>query len=96
MELNIGLIFVIIYLTIPLFLYIFQRLAEPSKDDLNRKTRVIVLVLGDLARSPRMLYHARSLAKGNVEVDLCGYDGKFRLSFGIANSLVVEFVNTFF
>lgn len=75
---SIGLFFVILYLTIPLGLYILQKLAEPSPDEIYRRKRTIVLVLGDLARSPRMLNHARSLAQGGLDVDLCGYDGKSR------------------
>jgi beta-1,4-mannosyltransferase len=35
--------------------------------------RVAVVVLGDLARSPRMQYHAQALAGDGVEVDLVGY-----------------------
>ena len=34
-----------------------------------------VVVLGDLGRSPRMQYHARSLADVGAEVDLVGYAG---------------------
>jgi beta-1,4-mannosyltransferase len=36
--------------------------------------RVTVVVLGDLGRSPRMLYHARALADSGAEVDLVGYE----------------------
>ena len=36
--------------------------------------RVSVIVLGDLGRSPRMLYHAEALANEGVDVDLIGYD----------------------
>jgi beta-1,4-mannosyltransferase len=35
--------------------------------------RVAVVVLGDLGRSPRMLYHALALARAGVEVELVGY-----------------------
>ncbi len=41
----------------------------------NDKIRATVIVLGDLGRSPRMQYHARSLADLGVEVDLVGYAG---------------------
>jgi beta-1,4-mannosyltransferase len=34
-----------------------------------------LVVVGDLGRSPRMLYHARSLALHGVDVDLVGDDG---------------------
>jgi hypothetical protein len=35
--------------------------------------RVIVAVLGDLGRSPRMLYHALALADSEADVELVGY-----------------------
>jgi len=35
--------------------------------------RATVVTLGDLSRSPRMLYHAQALASVSVEVDLVGY-----------------------
>jgi len=38
-----------------------------------RRMRVTVVVLGDLGRSPRMLYHARALGDTVAEVDLLGY-----------------------
>lgn len=38
--------------------------------------RVQVLVLGDIGRSPRMQYHALSIAKHGGSVDLIGYNGK--------------------
>jgi beta-1,4-mannosyltransferase len=37
--------------------------------------RTAVIVLGDLGRSPRMQYHAASLAAAGGEVDLIGLDG---------------------
>jgi len=36
---------------------------------------VQVVVLGDLGRSPRMQYHAISLAKSGARVDLIGFTG---------------------
>lgn len=36
---------------------------------------VQVLVLGDIGRSPRMQYHAMSIAKHGGRVDLIGYNG---------------------
>jgi len=38
-----------------------------------RAPHVAVVVLGDLGRSPRMLYHARALADANARVSLVGY-----------------------
>src|SRR5689334_16986493 len=37
--------------------------------------RAVVVALGDLGRSARMLYHARALAANGVEVDLVGFEG---------------------
>lgn len=36
---------------------------------------VQVLVLGDIGRSPRMQYHAMSIAKHSGRVDVIGYKG---------------------
>lgn len=40
------------------------------------KTSVQVVVLGDIGRSPRMQYHAISIAKHGGRVDLIGYQGQ--------------------
>ena len=37
--------------------------------------RAVVVALGDLGRSARMLYHAHALAANGVDVDLVGYEG---------------------
>jgi len=37
--------------------------------------KAIVLVLGDIGHSPRMCYHASSLASHGVNVELVGYSG---------------------
>ena len=51
-------------------------------------TRVQVVVLGDIGRSPRMQYHALSIAKHGAQVDLIGYKGsKHRRSVYQAFSL---------
>lgn len=44
-------------------------------DKSGQRTRVVVqvVVLGDIARSPRMRYHAVSLADAGCTVDLIGY-----------------------
>ena len=39
-------------------------------------SRVAIVVLGDLGRSPRMLYHALDLADAGAHVDLIGYEGR--------------------
>ncbi|KAG4302470.1 hypothetical protein PCANB_001313 [Pneumocystis canis] len=41
------------------------------------KRSICLVVLGDLGRSPRMQYHALSLAQHGFEVDLVGYRGSF-------------------
>ncbi|HEX9444938.1 MAG TPA: glycosyltransferase [Candidatus Binatia bacterium] len=41
----------------------------------QQATHVTVIVLGDLGRSPRMQYHALSLADSGARVDLIGYAG---------------------
>lgn len=43
----------------------------------KRRIRVQVLVLGDIGRSPRMQYHALSIAKKGGYVDLVGYLGEY-------------------
>jgi beta-1,4-mannosyltransferase len=46
------------------------------------RERVAVVVIGDIGRSPRMQYHALSLADdGQYDVDLIGYDGILSLCF---------------
>jgi beta-1,4-mannosyltransferase len=37
---------------------------------------VAVLVLGDVGRSPRMMYHAESFAKTGFETYVVGYEGE--------------------
>ena len=37
---------------------------------------VMVVVLGDVGRSPRMQYHCLSLVQHNYTVELVGYDGE--------------------
>src|SRR5262249_14674266 len=39
------------------------------------RMRAVVVSLGDLGRSARMLYHARALAATGVDVDLVGFEG---------------------
>lgn len=42
----------------------------------SRNVTVQIVVLGDIGRSPRMQYHALSIAKHGGHVDLIGYHGK--------------------
>ncbi|WWC71762.1 uncharacterized protein I206_105721 [Kwoniella pini CBS 10737] len=39
----------------------------------SKRNTAIVLVLGDIGRSPRMMYHTSSLSKHNIETWLIGY-----------------------
>ena len=41
----------------------------------QQRIRVSVVVLGDVGRSPRMLYHALALASALAEIDVVGYAG---------------------
>lgn len=50
-----------------------ERQSEPSRP----KTTVQILVLGDIGRSPRMQYHALSIAKHGGQVDIIGYHGMY-------------------
>lgn len=69
------LIFVLLYIVI-------NHIAKPRQS-------VSIVVLGDLGRSPRMQYHAKSFAKEGYEVDLVGYSGRVGPAFMVrANSLV--------
>ena len=43
----------------------------------KRRVKVQILVLGDIGRSPRMQYHALSIAKHGGFVDLIGYCGEY-------------------
>lgn len=49
--------------------------AKETSSNGKSKRRVQVLVLGDIGRSPRMQYHALSIAKHGGLVDLIGYKG---------------------
>jgi len=46
-----------------------------ARKRLKVETSVQVVVLGDIGRSPRMQYHALSIAKRGARVDLVGYTG---------------------
>lgn len=50
--------------------------------------RTAVIVLGDLGRSPRMQYHAASLAAAGHDVDLVGLEGAAVIPIVAAHSRV--------
>ncbi|KAK9455546.1 hypothetical protein V1511DRAFT_487488 [Dipodascopsis uninucleata] len=49
------------------------RSLPPADPVINSRKRAIVLVLGDIGRSPRMQYHVLSLVESGFKVDFCGY-----------------------
>ncbi|OVA03975.1 Asparagine-linked glycosylation protein 1-like [Macleaya cordata] len=52
------------------------RMAGQKQEKIGRRGRAAVVVLGDLGRSPRMQYHALSLARqASLEVDIVAYGG---------------------
>ncbi|RHZ62574.1 chitobiosyldiphosphodolichol beta-1,4 mannosyltransferase [Aspergillus thermomutatus] len=78
-----SLISVVFYIstavTLLLFLlpsrYVPRRSGSTNKDAFNApKTTTQILVLGDIGRSPRMQYHALSIARGGGQVDIIGYN----------------------
>ncbi|KAK9463371.1 uncharacterized protein V1516DRAFT_17142 [Lipomyces oligophaga] len=59
----------VVYFLIPIALYFLI----PKDPVLGTRKRAIVLVLGDIGRSPRMQYHVLSLVETGFEVHFCGY-----------------------
>ncbi|KAK9381676.1 uncharacterized protein V2V93DRAFT_334099 [Kockiozyma suomiensis] len=59
----------VIYFFIPVVLYFMI----PKDPEISPRKRAIVLVLGDIGRSPRMQYHTLSLVETGFIVDFCGY-----------------------
>lgn len=59
--------------------WLFWRNARARFNNLpqRRKRSVAVLVLGDVGRSPRMMYHAESFAKHGFETFIVGYEGSY-------------------
>lgn len=55
--------------------YIPRRVEEGKSDNGKEKVTVQILVLGDIGRSPRMQYHALSIARHGGQVDIIGYQG---------------------
>lgn len=60
-----------------LFLLPPTRYRPASSPAAKRHVTAQVLVLGDIGRSPRMQYHALSIAKHGGTVELVGYHGRF-------------------
>ncbi|KAI9356924.1 hypothetical protein BD770DRAFT_101876 [Pilaira anomala] len=55
-------------------MYVFDNTGSTG---MRKRLMVQVVVLGDIGRSPRMRYHATSLADSGCTVDLIGYKGKY-------------------
>lgn len=53
----------------------FALYARRVKKRPSRRRTATVLVLGDIGRSPRMMYHAESLARAGWETYVVGYGG---------------------
>jgi beta-1,4-mannosyltransferase len=58
------------------------------------RVRISIVVLGDLGRSPRMLYHALSLAGHGVDVDLIGYRGALPEGLAAHPAITCRFLDT--
>lgn len=78
-SVGISTIITLVMLSLP------SRYRHPYASNKSRKhpppecsVSVQVLVLGDIGRSPRMQYHAMSIAKHGGRVHLIGYDGEFK------------------
>ena len=70
----------VVFFTITTLILLLLPKAYGGKDDTHGKDgeaspRFQILVLGDIGRSPRMQYHAISIAKHGGLVDLIGYQG---------------------
>lgn len=72
-------VYAFLFLWSALFLSIIFLLPSRYKkedDKTGALPRCQILVIGDIGRSPRMQYHAISMGKHGVPVDLIGYLGK--------------------
>jgi len=70
---DLPLLATLVFVTLALVVLIYPTTyAKPPPDE---KCRVVLLVLGDIGRSPRMQYHALSLARNGFGVDIVGYNG---------------------
>lgn len=75
-------------------LFTFFLLLLPSQRDPSEKTcSVQVLVLGDIGRSPRMQYHALSIAKHGGQVQLIGYLGEHLIAIDWTWSLQLNLLS---
>lgn len=61
-----------------LILLLPSQYEPPSSAHEKPRPSVQILVLGDIGRSPRMQYHALSIARHGGQVVIVGYKGKIR------------------
>lgn len=74
---TLGVIAVFVSLLLTLFtVWIYKYVKRPPK-----LRSVAIVVVGDVGRSPRMMYHAESFAKLGFSTYLIGYRGEWRSSF---------------
>ena len=65
--------------------------SDTQQNELSEpKARVQILVLGDIGRSPRMQYHALSIAKHAGQVDIIGYHGELWTDFLFISSFLFK------
>lgn len=72
------------------FLLFPSRYRPASGPAAKRHVAAQVLVLGDIGRSPRMQYHALSIAKHGGTVELIGYHGMFEAAFTMNNLMLTH------
>lgn len=73
MSIGVGLA---LGLFILLLFFLPTRFAPKQKPTAGKKPSAQILVLGDIGRSPRMQYHALSVAKHGGAVQVIGYHGE--------------------
>jgi hypothetical protein len=71
-------------LLLPSLTLLIYHLRHHHRPRTARKTAV-VLVLGDVGRSPRMMYHAQSLVREGYGVTLVGYEGTSLNAFNLSS-----------
>ncbi|KAF8912892.1 beta-1,4-mannosyltransferase [Gymnopilus junonius] len=64
---------ILLFLPFLLLVWFLWKLLRPRNQHSLRS--VAILVLGDIGRSPRMMYHAQSFAENGFVTDLIGYGG---------------------
>ena len=73
----VSTVFTFILLALP-DQYGAKKLSKSRSQQSSEPVDVQIVVLGDIGRSPRMQYHAMSIAKHGGHVQLVGYVGKSR------------------